>query len=122
MSWNDAARAENKRDTDRYPSDLTDAEREVIELLLPADFPPVSIVQGYFYSWTCQVYLKPSIGFWFPRLVNWKAVNPAQRLVQSTANVSTPQKVRAFANVTPEQKSKAANATSLSTRLDCSCL
>ena len=35
MPWDDTARAEHKRETDRYPSDLTDAEWDIIGPLLP---------------------------------------------------------------------------------------
>ena len=36
MPWTNIARREHKRETDRYPSDLTDAEWLVIASLLPA--------------------------------------------------------------------------------------
>ena len=85
MSWTDIARADHKRETDRYPSDLLDREwslvsplfppeksggrkrttdlREVMNAILyiassgcpwrmlPKDFPPMTTVQGYFYTW-----------------------------------------------------------------------
>ena len=35
MPWNDTARTEHKRETGRYPTDLTDAEWEIIKPLLP---------------------------------------------------------------------------------------
>ena len=35
MPWNDTARAEHTRETGRYPTDLTDAEWEIIKPLLP---------------------------------------------------------------------------------------
>jgi len=35
MAWTDIARAEHKRQTDRYPSDLTDAEWSLVAPLLP---------------------------------------------------------------------------------------
>ena len=36
MPWSDITRTEYKRDCERYPSDLTDAEWELIEPFLPA--------------------------------------------------------------------------------------
>ena len=36
MPWSNTSRREHKRETDRYPSDLTDAEWLVIASLLPA--------------------------------------------------------------------------------------
>ena len=85
MAWTDIARADHKRETDRYPSDLLDREwslvsplfppeksggrkgttdlREVMNAILyiassgcpwrmlPKDFPPMTTVQGYFYTW-----------------------------------------------------------------------
>ena len=35
MPWDDTARAEHTRETGRYPTDLTDAEWEIIKPLLP---------------------------------------------------------------------------------------
>ena len=36
MPWTNIARRKHKRETDRYPSDLTDAEWLVLAFLLPA--------------------------------------------------------------------------------------
>ncbi len=36
MPWTNTSRREHKRETDRYPSDLTDVEWLVIASLLPA--------------------------------------------------------------------------------------
>ena len=85
MAWTELTREQHKRETTRYPSDLTDAEWAIVGPLLPGpnrlgrprtvdlrrvwdaiqylaaagcawsllpkDFPPVSTVRYYFYSW-----------------------------------------------------------------------
>lgn len=37
MPWNDIARDEHRRDTERYPSDLTDWEWAILSPLLPPE-------------------------------------------------------------------------------------
>ena len=56
MAWTELTRHQHAREGDRYASDVFDAILYVATTgcqwrMLPNDFPPVSTVRGYFYTW-----------------------------------------------------------------------
>ena len=74
MPWDDTARAEHTRKTNRYPSDMTDAEWVLIEPLLPparhggrprtTDMRAVTDAILYIGSTGCQWRALPGAGQW----------------------------------------------------------
>ena len=75
MPWDDTARAEHKRETDRYPSDLTDAEWDIIGPLLP----PAKTGGRPRKTKLREIMNAILYMFWFSTPVNWKVANPARR-------------------------------------------
>ena len=90
--------------------------------MLPSDFPPVSTVQGYFYYWTYTGLLETinCLLVLNTRELEGREASPTAGVIDSQSVKTT--ESGAFADMTPEKRSRVASATLLSTRSDCCCL
>ena len=120
MSWTDIARAQHKPDTGRKRTmDLREVMNAIVYIastgcpwrMLPKDFPPMTTVQGYFYSWRDMGLLEliNDLLVRAAREIEGRSASPSAGIIDSQSVKTTESRV--FVATMLVRKSKGANAT-----------